>query len=45
MKNADESAMSTRPRYATACPWASHGGEAMRPSLIKPEMMRPIVVL
>jgi hypothetical protein len=34
-----------RPRNATAVPSASRGAVAMRPSLIKPEMMRPMVVL
>ena len=34
-----------RPRNATAVPSASRGADAMRPSLIRPEMMRPIVVL
>jgi hypothetical protein len=33
------------PRNATAVPSASRGADAMRPSLIRPEMMRPIVVL
>ena len=45
VKTAGGSSRPAMPRNATAVPSASRGADAMRPSLIRPEMMRPIVVL